>query len=223
MQKYVLIVAGGKGSRFDSIIPKQFALLNGRPILMHTFEAFSFLENVQFVLVLADESVDYWKELCEIHQFKLPHQIASGGPHRFHSVKSGLRQIPNDALVAIHDSVRPLVSKTTILGAFEMAERKGNGIPTIAIHESVREIDGVFNKAVDRNKLQIIQTPQVFKSSDIKEAYNQNYQETFTDDASVAEQSGEQIYLTKGNPENIKITSQLDLVVAEKYMGNAGN
>lgn len=223
MQKYVLIVAGGSGSRFDAIVPKQFALLQGRPILMHTFDAFSFLEDVQFVLVLPQDSVDYWTELCKEHQFTLPHQVTTGGPHRFHSVKSGLRLIPNNTLVAIHDGVRPLVTETTILSAFEMAERKGNGIPSIAIHESVRETDGMFNKTLDRSTLQLIQTPQVFTSSDIKEAYNQNYRETFTDDASVSESTGNQIFLTKGNPENIKITSRLDLLIAESIMQMRGN
>ena len=216
MKKYVIIVAGGKGKRMGKEQPKQFLEVRGLPLLMHTFDAFSFLsDTVEFILVLPADSIDYWKQSCKTHHFTIPHQIAESGPKRFLSVKSGLKLVPDKALVAIHDAVRPFVSKQVIKDCFAMAERKGNAVPIIPVSESLRELSGSLNKTIDRNNLRLVQTPQVFLSSEIKRAYQQPFNETFTDDATVLERMGVQIHLVNGNTENIKITSPTDLLFAQ--------
>lgn len=217
---YVLIVAGGSGTRMDTDIPKQFLLLDGRPVLMHTCETFyRFNHSLSLIVVLPAEHIATWETLCKTHSFHIPHQIVSGGPERFYSVRNALKTIPpNEGLVAIHDGVRPLVSHETIQTAFDAARIYGNAIPIIPVIESVREINSVGNHIIDRSKLQLIQTPQVFKCELICKAYEQDYSEAFTDDASVLEKMGEEIILTKGNPENIKITRPIDLIIAEALM-----
>lgn len=216
MVKYVIIVAGGEGKRMGMEQPKQFLEIGGLPLLMHTFRAFSFLgDTIEFILVLPADSINYWKQLCKMHNFTIPHQIAEGGPKRFHSVKRGLQMVPGDALVAIHDAARPFVSKHIIEDCFTMAERKGNAVPVMPVRESIREVSGTLNKSIDRSKLRLVQTPQVFLSSDIKRAYQQPYNENFTDDAMVLENTGKQIFMVDGNQENIKITSPADLRFAK--------
>ena len=218
MEHYILIVAAGKGQRIGGK-PKQFTELSGLPILMHTLHAFDFPgHRAKFVLVLSENDIAHWKELCFQYDFTIPHQIISGGPKRFYSVKRGLSLVPDEVLVAIHDGVRPLVSVDTIQRTFNMAQRKGSAIPAVPVNESVRETDGSLNKPVDRRKLRIIQTPQVFYSSLIKKAYHQNYRDSFTDDASVLESTGQPIYLVEGNPENIKITTPADLIMTEALL-----
>ncbi len=214
LEKHVLIVAGGDGKRMGNSLPKQFLLLNGLPLLFHTFNSFTFLKDIKITLVLNSKQVDYWKGLCSSTGFP-PHNIAEGGPTRFHSVKSGLINIPSESLVLIHDAARPFPSKETINSVIDMALRKGNAVPAIDIVDSIREISGSYNKIIDRNKLRAIQTPQAFHSSLIKTAYNQAYNEAFTDDASVLESTGEKINLVPGNIENIKISNPVDLVIGE--------
>jgi len=219
MKKYVVIVAGGKGKRMGNERPKQFLEIGNLPILMHTFRSFSFLGNaVEFILVLSTDDIDHWEKLCKIHDFNILHQIVEAGPKRFHSVKSGLKLVPENALVAIHDAVRPFVSKQIIEACFTMAARKGNAVPVIPIGESVRELSGTLNKSIDRNRFRLAQTPQVFVSSDIKKAYQQPYSESFTDDASVLERMGKQIFLVEGNSENIKITHPADIAFVESFI-----
>lgn len=219
MDKYILIVAGGKGTRLQSDTPKQLIEINGRPLLMWTFDAFNFIKNTaHFILVLNSELIGHWKRLCHLHGFNTPHQIVEGGPKRFHSVKNGLSHIPNNVLVAIHDAARPLVSESTVYNCFSIAQRKGNGIPAIAVNESLRHTDGPLNRPVDRSKYKLVQTPQVFQADKIKNAYQQVYNERFTDDATVLESTGEQIHLTEGNRENIKITTREDLLFAENVL-----
>ena len=216
MKKYVIIVAGGKGKRMGTEQPKQFLEVGGLPMLMRTFYTFSFLsETVEFILVLPADAIEYWKQSCKTHDFVIPHQIAESGPKRFHSVKSGLKLVPDKALVAIHDAVRPFVSKQVIEACFTMAARKGNAVPVIPLSESIRELSGSLSKSIERNNLRLVQTPQVFHSSEIKRAYQQPFNESFTDDATVLERMGVQIHLVKGNPENIKITSPTDLLSAQ--------
>lgn len=216
MQQYVLIVAGGKGERMKSAVPKQFIELQGKPMLMRTFEAFlNAAVHREFVIVLPGDYISEWKNLCQFHDFQIKHQIVESGPKRFHSVKSGLNLVPDNVLVAIHDAARPFVSKETIQRCFYTASRKGNAVPAVNFTESVREVSGALNKIVDRNHLKIIQTPQVFNSLQIKNAYKQNFRETFTDDANVLESAGFQINLVEGNPENIKITYPSDVEFAE--------
>jgi len=215
-QNHVIIVAGGSGKRMDADIPKQFLLLHGKPVLMHTCETFySFDPALSLIIVLPAEHIATWKSLCKTHSFTIPHQIVEGGPERFFSVRNALRTlIPDESLVAIHDGVRPLVSHETIQTAFDAALKHGNAIPVIPVIESVREQTPTGNHIIDRSKLQLIQTPQVFKTSLICKAYEQEYSSTYTDDASVLEKMGEKIVLTKGNPENIKITRPIDLIIA---------
>lgn len=222
MQKYLLIVAAGDGKRLDAAQPKQFLDLLGRPLLMHTLEAFKFLE-AECILVLPEKYIEAWESMCAAHDFHFRHRVVPGGPERYHSVKSGLRAVPENCLVAIHDGVRPMVSNTTILEAFDMAALKGNAVPAVPFAESVRETDGALNRVIDRKRLKIIQTPQVFQSGLIKKAYLQPYREQFTDDATVLESAGHQIHLTQGNPENIKITGRADLLLAELILSRSGN
>lgn len=219
MQKYIIIVAGGSGTRMNSDVPKQFILIDEKPVLMHTIEKFyhSF-SGINIIVVLANQLVDEWKQLCEKYNFNIPHQLTNGGETRFHSVKNGLILVPENAVVGIHDAARPLVSIETIKKTFDAAEKSGNGIPCIPISESIREINGNQNKTVDRNKFVIVQTPQCFHSSLIKKAFLQEYNSLFTDDASVLEATGEKINLVEGNKENIKITTAQDLIVAEVLM-----
>ncbi len=216
MEKYVIITAGGKGHRFSTEQPKQFVEIFDRPLLMHTFDTFSETGIIDhFVLVLPAEYIRLWDELCEKHQFKTDHIIKEGGPKRYHSVKSGLMAIPENALVAIHDAARPFVSQKIIRDGFDLALRKGNAVPVIAVEDSLREISGSLSKSVNRNLFKRVQTPQFFRSSLIKKAYKQPYNERFTDDATVQETLGEKIYLMEGDTENIKITHPADLAYAE--------
>jgi 2-C-methyl-D-erythritol 4-phosphate cytidylyltransferase len=223
-QNYVIIVAGGSGKRMDAEIPKQFLLLNGRPVLMHTCKTFySFSPELSLILVLPAAHIATWVALCKTYSFTIPHQIVEGGPERFYSVRNALHLLPHDeSLVAIHDGVRPLVSHETILTAFDTARQYGNAIPVSPIIESVREKTLTGNQIIDRSNLQLIQTPQVFISALICKAYEQDYSSSFTDDASVLEKMGEKIILTQGNPENIKITRPIDLIIAEALMNQRG-
>ncbi|MBW6534077.1 MAG: 2-C-methyl-D-erythritol 4-phosphate cytidylyltransferase [Mariniphaga sp.] len=215
MKKYALIVAGGSGTRMKSPFPKQFIDVNGKPLLMHTFQAFmNFDSNFEFVLVLPEGEIDTWKKLCENHSFSMKHLVVKGGKTRFQSVKNGLKQINEEGIVFIHDGVRPLVSAQTIANCFQTALRKGNALPVIAPSESVREVFNGQNKAVDRNRFFLVQTPQTFRIQLIQDAYNQEYLPEFTDDASVLENTGKKIYLVEGNRENIKITYPEDLKLA---------
>jgi 2-C-methyl-D-erythritol 4-phosphate cytidylyltransferase len=218
-QKYAIITAGGAGVRMNSPLPKQFMLLQGKPLLIHSISVFlKFSPDIHIVLVLPEEHDDKWKSLCKKHHFYPPLELVHGGPTRFHSVKNGLKRVPDDAIVAIHDGVRPLVSLKTIQQSFHIASKFGNAIPAIDVNESVRLMDGAFSKIIKRESLRLIQTPQCFHASKIKAAYNVNYDPSFTDDASVLERSGERIYLTEGNRENIKITNREDLAVASALL-----
>jgi 2-C-methyl-D-erythritol 4-phosphate cytidylyltransferase len=216
MKKFALIVAGGSGSRMNSDIPKQFIEINGRPVLMHTFDVFfNFDPNLEFILVLPKDQVGFWNTLCEKHQFKTKYKIAFGGETRFQSVKNGLDLISEDGIVFIHDGVRPLVSAKTLQNCFEKAAEKGNALPVVPVTESVRYADHKRNQPVDRSKYFLVQTPQTFQTKLILKAYQNVTSELFTDDATVLESTGETIYLVKGNRENIKITYPEDLVFAE--------
>ena len=217
--RFVLITAGGTGERMKSDIPKQFIEIAGKPILMHTFEAFySFDNQMRFVLVLPENQIEVWERLCLKHEFKIPHETVKGGETRFQSVKNGLSQIPKNGITAIHDGVRPLVSIETIRNCFEVAEKYGNAVPVTDIVETVRKIEGDNNLIVNREEYKLVATPQVFKTELIKTVYAQDYSPEFTDSSSVAENMGVKIYLTKGNRENIKITTPVDLIFAEAIL-----
>lgn len=216
MKKYAIIVAGGTGTRMKTDVPKQFLLLKGRPVLMHTMEVFHMYDDkIEIIITLPATAFDQWEQLCREHHFNIPYRYVAGGTTRFHSVKNALAEINENGLIAIHDGVRPLISIQTISRCFATAEKSGNAIPVITIPESIRQIDGPASKAVDRSQFRLIQTPQVFQSNILLIAYQQPYTAEFTDDASVVEKMGNQIHLVEGNIENIKITTPTDLIIAE--------
>ena len=212
MKKYVIIVAGGAGKRMNSVVPKQFLLLAGKPVLMHTIEKFYCYNNdIQIIAVLPNEQIDFWKTLCKKHKFTIPHKFTAGGASRFHSVKNGLNLVKTPSLVAVHDGVRPLVSVETIIRSFDAAEKFDAAIPVVSPVDSLRQVSDNKNIAIDRSDYRIVQTPQVFNAKLLKNAYLQDFDKKFTDDATVVEATGKAIYLTEGNPENIKITTEMDL------------
>lgn len=218
-KKFALIVAGGSGNRMQSAVPKQFLEIKGKPVLMYTFEAFMrFDPDIEFILVLPKPQIAYWKNLCQKHAFEISYQLAHGGDNRFQSVQNGLDQIKDDGIVFIHDGVRPLVSEKTIENCYLETRRTGNALPVISPSESVRYADENGNEAVDRSKFFLVQTPQTFRTSIIKQAYASAQHENFTDDASLLEHTGHQINLVEGNRENIKITWPEDLIIAEAYL-----
>lgn len=217
MRKYIIIVAGGKGLRMGGEIPKQFLPIGGKPVLMRTMEAFhAYDAEIQIVLVLPVAQQAYWKELCDQYAFTLPYRLADGGETRFHSVKNGLDTIPTDeeALVGVHDGVRPFVSAEVIARCYAEAARVGAVVPVTDVVETVRHLeDGGRSTTVNRDEYKLVQTPQVFSLALLKQAYAQPYVPAFTDDASVVEALGHEVTLVQGNRENIKITTPFDLVV----------
>lgn len=217
---YAIIVAGGSGIRMKTVVPKQFINLNGKPVLMHSIQAFHLAyPEMEIIVVLPENQREFWNELCVNHKFGIAHQLINGGDTRFQSVKNGLSLVHNEnGVVAIHDGVRPLVSLSTIKAAVEMAREKGSGVPASKVKESIRSLKGVESSAEDRDRYMLVQTPQCFKSSLIKKAYECEFDRRFTDDASVAEYSGVAIYLTEGNAENIKITEPSDIALAEALL-----
>lgn len=215
MKYYAIIVAGGKGSRMGASQAKQFMLLEGLPILMHTLKAFqAAAHQPELLLVLNIDQHQYWENLCKEYQFDVPHQLIKGGEQRYHSVKNGLKSISGNAVVAIHDAVRPLVTPMTIDLAFEEAERAGNAVLAVAPADSVRLLTEENSAAIDRDQVRLIQTPQVFQLQQLKKAYQEPYRNEFTDDASVVERAGFKINLIPGERENIKITFPIDLDIA---------
>lgn len=217
MHKYAIIVAGGKGERMGTEVPKQFLKLAGKPIIMHTIEKFyKTFPAIEIIIALPENQIDFWKELCCKYTFTtIPHQLVNGGETRFHSVKNALILVKEKSIVAIHDGVRPLVNSKTITTCFLEAEKKGNAIPVVPVVESLRYVNKEQNEAVKRSCYRLVQTPQCFSSELILKAYQQDFDESFTDDASVVEKLGEKIHLVKGNAENVKITTAIDLIIAE--------
>lgn len=212
---YVIIVAGGKGLRMGGDVPKQFQLLGNQPVLMHTLQRFADdCKDLQIILVLPQEQIEYWSDLGEKYHFGIEHWIVAGGETRFHSVQNGLAQIPDDAegVVAVHDGVRPLVSREVIEKCFEEARGKKAVVPVVPVVESLRHVsDG----AVPRADYRLVQTPQTFDIQLLKQAYRQPFSKDFTDDASVVEAFGHPISMVEGNRENIKLTTPFDLKIAE--------
>ena len=217
MKRYAIIVAGGKGLRMGGDLPKQFIPIEGRPVLMRTLDTFHACdESIQIILVLPRDHQDYWRELCVQYQFAVPHRIADGGVTRFHSVQSGLSQVDApEALVAVHDGVRPFVSHEVISRCYAEAEAHGAVVPVIPVVETVRQLTGEGSVTVDRNAYRLVQTPQTFRATLLRRAYEQPYTDAFTDDASVVEALGETVTLVDGNRENIKLTTPFDLIVAK--------
>lgn len=201
-----------------SSLPKQFLLLDGKPLLMHTVERFrSFDVNMEIIVVLPDEHISLWDRLITELSFDVTHSVP-GGEERFHSVKAGLALVTDESLVAIHDGVRPLVSHDTIWRCFADAEEFGSAVPFVEPADSVRILDGDDSRPLPRKEIRLVQTPQVFRSNVIIEAYDRGFDPAFTDDATVAEAAGIKVHLTHGNRENIKITTPEDLAVAHTLL-----
>ncbi|NBG64613.1 2-C-methyl-D-erythritol 4-phosphate cytidylyltransferase [Acidiluteibacter ferrifornacis] len=220
MKRFAIIVAGGKGNRMKSEIPKQFIEIGGKPILMHAIEQFYKADsNIEIILVLPKEQIQYWQELQTKHGFEVPVLVSEGGTSRFYSVKNGLEKVTSTGVVAIHDGVRPFVATSTIMKGFEVAEKEKTAIPTVNLVDSIRRVDEKVNRALNRADYRLVQTPQVFDIALLKTAYQQSFSDTFTDDASVIEAMGHSVTLFEGNSENFKITTPFDLKVAEMMVG----
>ena len=226
---YVIIVAGGKGLRMGTDIPKQFLPIGGKPVLMRTIERFrEYSPSLQIILVLPKNQQDYWRQLCQEYAFPLPLDGAGGGSYfltdggetRFHSVQNGLALIPNDAegVVGIHDGVRPFPSIDVIRNCYETARTAKAVIPVIPVVETIRHLKGEKSITVPRGDYRLVQTPQTFDIQLLKAANRQPYNDSFTDDASVIENYGYNITMVEGNRENIKITTPFDLKIAESLI-----
>lgn len=223
--KYVaIIVAGGSGARMRSDLPKQFLQLNGRPVLMHTVAAFYYSTlKPEIIVVLNKEVRSYWENLCNEYQFKIPHKIVNGGETRFDSVKNGVRVLRgSECIVAIHDAARPVVTDQLITRCFEKAAQKGAVICAVSSRDSVRQMDKDRSRALDRETIYLVQTPQTFRLDILKKAYSQEYSKEFTDDASVVEKAGFLIHIEEGESANLKITYPEDLMMAEVLQKKSG-
>ena len=217
MKNYVIIVAGGEGGRMGGEIPKQFLPVKGKPVLMRTLETFhAYDPHLELILVLPVDQQAYWEKLCTTYGFTLPHRVADGGETRFHSVKNGLALVDEEGLVGVHDGVRPFVSLEVIRDCYREAAQKEAVIPVVEVVETLRKLVGESeSETVPRSRYRLVQTPQVFTVSLLKQAYAQPYSPMFTDDASVVEAAGHAVHLIPGNRENIKLTTPFDLKVAE--------
>ena len=242
MKKYAIIVAGGKGLRMGGELPKQFIPIEGRPVLMRTLDTFYACDsNIEIILVLPRDHQPYWQELCHEYAFTVPHRIADGGATRFHSVQNGLALVDDtEALVAVHDGVRPFVSHEVINRCYQEAANYGAVVPVIPIVETVRQLVPISlsdeaacqkeivncqlsiansgSVTVPRDAYRLVQTPQTFRASLLRRAYEQTYCDAFTDDASVVEALGSEVHLVEGNRENIKLTTPFDLTVARALL-----
>ena len=214
-----IIVAGGNGLRMGTELPKQFLSIGGIPVLMHTIRnLYNFDRTLQLILVLPSDELLNWNKLCTHFHFEIQHQVIAGGDTRFQSVKNGLSLASDCELIAVHDSVRPLVSHETLTRCINCAAECGAAIPVLSANESVREGNMSKSIPVDRSHYFLVQTPQVFKASILKESYGQTWIPEFTDDASVVENGGISVQLVLGNRENIKITFPEDLQIAELFL-----
>lgn len=221
MKRFAVIVAGGKGTRLGSGIPKQFRLIAGRPMLMRTVEAFLRADSgIRIIVVLPEAHMEYWESLCDSYGFYPDYTITNGGNTRWESVRNGLALIDGNGMVAIHDGARPLVSPSLINTAFEIAGTRGSAVPAVPPVDSMRIVgDDGKSSILDRNACRCIQTPQVFRCETILKAYRQPFCEHFTDDASVVEADGGTVNLIEGERNNIKVTTLQDIALAEIIIG----
>jgi 2-C-methyl-D-erythritol 4-phosphate cytidylyltransferase len=220
MNKAAILVAGGKGMRMGTSLPKQYLPLAGKPVLMHTLEKFFSADpSLHLILVLPKDDFDYWRTLCEQHHFALPHELISGGESRFQSVKNGLTALPfTEGLVAIHDGVRPFVTEQVIQSSFDQAAKSGSAIPVVSLKDSLRKVDGGESTFQERANFRLVQTPQTFQVAQLMQAFSVEELGIFTDDATVYEHQGWAVTLIEGNAENIKLTTPEDLAFAEFLM-----
>ncbi len=220
MRRYAIIVAGGSGSRMKSEIPKQFLPLCGKPVLLHTLEAFESAGNIGIILVLPASQIRTWDDIVSEKDLPASLRVVEGGETRFHSVKNGLDTIPeNDALVAVHDGVRPLVTPALISRCYDAASRFGAAVTAVGLKDSIRKLTtGDSSCPADRELFRLVQTPQAFRVSWMKTAFERPYKSSYTDCASVIEDAGYPVQLIEGDYRNIKITTPEDLVVADALM-----
>ena len=219
---YVIIVAGGSGARMGASIPKQFLELGGIPILRRSIELMtSALPSAKIITVLPQEYIPYWEEYCLKANFSVPQMIVKGGITRFHSVKNALAKVHDGAIVAVHDAVRPLVSTQLVQDLVNKAAETGSAIPVIPAIDTLRILkvrDGELHSSdetIDRSRIYAVQTPQVFYSEILSNAYQQAFDTAFTDDASVVERNKIPLSYVLGERFNIKITTAEDLFLAE--------
>jgi 2-C-methyl-D-erythritol 4-phosphate cytidylyltransferase len=219
MDKYAVIVAGGAGLRMGQPEPKQFLLLKGRPVLFYTIQAFlDAYEDIKIILVLPAAFISRGKDIVLLTSGSHRVQVTAGGETRFHSVKQGLKLVTTQSIVYVHDGVRCLITPLMIQRCYKAAMMYGNAIPAVSPVDSIRLITGSGNEIVDRSKVRIIQTPQTFASEALLNAFRQDYDESFTDEAAVVERTGVRIHLVEGEATNIKITRPVDLLIAEKIL-----
>ncbi|MCS6916315.1 MAG: 2-C-methyl-D-erythritol 4-phosphate cytidylyltransferase [Chitinophagales bacterium] len=217
--KYILIAAGGYGSRMNTAVPKQFLTLCGKPIIVHTLHRFHRIwPDAVFVVAIAEEHLAQWKKLRRKYCSGLNISEVKGGATRFHSIKNGLKRVKDDGIAIIHDACRPLFSRTLLLKCLAAAVKSGSAVPAVDLQDSIREIMASGSRHRPRMRYKLVQTPQCFRAPLIKAAYRQTFQKEFTDDASVLEAHGGTVHLVEGDPINIKITTPLDLLVAEKLL-----
>jgi 2-C-methyl-D-erythritol 4-phosphate cytidylyltransferase len=204
----------------QSEIPKQFLSLINKPILQYAIDAFKSV-GANLILVLPAQHISYWNDLCLEIGLDTDYIIEKGGETRYHSVKNGLKHVPENSIVAIHDGVRPLVSKELIKKSFSAASQFGAVVPAIPVINSLRKIDASDadkSEHVDRSLFRAVQTPQTFQSNIIKSSYSKEFKVIFTDDASVVESNNYSIKLIEGEEQNLKITNPFDLVIAETFL-----
>ncbi len=219
----VIVVAGGEGLRMGGKLPKQFFLLNNKPLLAYTLDAIaSVLPEAEIILSLHPSYIDYWHKQCALYGITTPHSVVAGGKERFYSVKNGIAALSVESkYILIHDGVRPFVSSDVILGVLSALKNHSAVIPVVKMTNSLRMIQGEGSVAVDRGKYLAVQTPQGFCRESLVDAYNQPYNPIFTDDASVVESNGCLIHLSEGCPRNIKITTTEDIYYANYLLHNS--
>lgn len=219
----IIIVAGGTGTRMGTGIPKQFLMLNGKPVLAYPIIAFrKSFPDADIVAALPAEHIEQWAELALAHNIP-SHKICEGGRTRFESVKNALGELDEDCrYIAVHDGVRPLVSDKLISHVFDTARKHGSAVPAVPVADSIRCLTETSSYPVDRSALRAVQTPQVFRSDIIRAAYERAAEDNYTDDAAVAESIGYNIMLCEGEKRNIKITSPVDFISAQAILANEG-
>src|SRR5690606_25658993 len=215
----VIIVAGGQGQRMGISLPKQFLLLDGVPIIVHTILAFmKVLEGAQIILVLPENHLEQWASLVQNDKRLEAIEVVPGGKERANSVKNGLEKITHNGIVMVHDGVRCLVSPTLINACLSSAFKMGSAVPVVKLSDSVRLVDDQYSEPVDRSVLRLVQTPQCFRVDELKAAFQRKDFETFTDEASLFEAGGHQVHLIDGERRNIKITTPEDLYIAQVFL-----
>ncbi len=213
-----IITAAGIGKRMGTSLPKQFLLIKGKPILIHTLERFYQTDpTAEIFITLPADWLSYWEELIETHKCEIVHTVVTGGIERYDSIKNAVN-LASGKIICVHDGVRPLVSTETIQNCIKMAMDNGSGIPYLTIKESIRKLSVDGSNTVNRMDFITVQTPQCFSEEILKKAYSLPFHSNITDDASLVEEAGFKIHLVEGNPENIKITLPSDLIIAEQFL-----